>query len=206
MYRLNHILVYPLIQLSAYPKDFSRELLKPVMKKYFSEQIEYLNDIFCGTGHGRKTFQKIINTFDKRTCGANDNSNNNNNNCYYNNTNKNQTVAIRWVLQIGSKTKKYIERFGFRVAFQTDPILKNILCKSKDKLILNSYAGVCELKYSCGSAYNDETKKKIISRSIEHQPESIKWNCTSSGAIGIPGNAKRNARFNSTCYTPKLSP
>ena len=140
MYRLNHILVYPLIQLSAYSKDFSRELLKPVMKKYFSEQIEYLNDIFCETGHGRKILQKIINTFDKRTCGANDNSNNNNNNSYYNNTNKNQTVAIRWVLQIGSKTKKYIERFGFRVAFQTDSILKNILCKSKDKLILNSYA------------------------------------------------------------------
>ena len=49
-----------------------------------------------------------------------------------------------------------------------DPNLKNILCKSKDKLILNSYAGVCELKYSCGSAYNGETKTKIISRSIEH--------------------------------------
>ena len=76
------------------------------MKKYLSEQIEYLNDIFCETGHCRKTLQKIINSFDKRTCGANDNSNNNNNNSYYNNTNKNQTVAIRWVLQIGSKTKK----------------------------------------------------------------------------------------------------
>ena len=61
-----------------------------------------------------------------------------------------------------------MEKFGFRVAFQTDPNLKNILCKSKDKLILNSYAGVCELKYSCGSAYNGETKTKIISRSIEH--------------------------------------
>ena len=87
-----------------------------------------------------------------------------------------------------------------------DPISKNILCKSKDKLILISYAGVCELKYSRGSAYNGETKKKIISRSIEHQQESIKCNCTSSGAIGMPGNAKRNARANSTGYTPKLSP
>ena len=89
MYRLNHILVYPLIQLSAYSKDFLRELLKSVVKKYLSEEIEYLNDIFCETGHGRKTLQKIINSFDKRTCGANDSSSNNNNNSDNNNTNKN---------------------------------------------------------------------------------------------------------------------
>ena len=28
--------------------------------------------------------------------------------------------------------KKHIQKFGFRVAFQTSPILKNILCKNKD--------------------------------------------------------------------------
>ena len=39
-----------------------------------------------------------------------------------------------------------------------------------------------ELKCSCGSVYNGETKKKIISRSIEHQQESIKGNWSSSGA------------------------
>ena len=38
-----------------------------------------------------------------------------------------------------------------------------------------------ELKCSCGSVYNGETKK-IISRSIEHQQESIKGNWSSSGA------------------------
>ena len=60
--------------------------------------------------------------------------------------------------------------------------LKDIFCKNKDKLIPNSYAGVYELKCSCGSVYNGETKKKIISRSIEHQQESIKGNWSSSGA------------------------
>ena len=39
-----------------------------------------------------------------------------------------------------------------------------------------------ELKCSCGSVYNGETKKKIISRSIEHQQESIKGNWSSSWA------------------------
>ena len=39
-----------------------------------------------------------------------------------------------------------------------------------------------ELKCSCGSAYHGETKKKIISTSIQHQQESIKCNWSSSGA------------------------
>ena len=39
-----------------------------------------------------------------------------------------------------------------------------------------------ELKSSCGSTYNGETKKKIISRPIEHQQESIKGNWSSFGA------------------------
>ena len=41
---------------------------------------------------------------------------------------------------------------------------------------------MCELKSPCGSVNNGETKKKIVSRSIEHQQESIKGNWTSSGA------------------------
>ena len=62
------------------------------------------------------------------------------------------------------------------------PNLNNILCKNKDKLIRNSYPGVYELKCSCESVYNGERKKKTISRSTEHQQESIKVNWSSSGA------------------------
>ena len=42
-----------------------------------------------------------------------------------------------------------------------------------------------ELKCSFGSVYNGETKKKIISRLIEHQQESIKGNRSSSGATEL---------------------
>ena len=59
---------------------------------------------------------------------------------------------------------------------------------------------------SCGFVYNGETKKKIISASIERQQESIKCNWSSSGANKMSGNAQRIARANSTGYTPKLSP
>ena len=116
------------------------------------EEIEFRTDIFCENGHDRKTLAKVINSAEKRTRGINNNNKNNN-------TNKKQTVTISWVAKIGSKIKREIQKFGFRVAFQTDPNLNNILCKNKDKLIPNSYHGVCELKCSCASVDNGETKK-----------------------------------------------
>ena len=115
----------------------------------------------------------MINSFEKKTRSTNNNNNN---------TNKKQTITFPWIPKIGPKIKKEIQKFGFRVAFQTGPNLKNILYKKKDKLIPNSYPGVYELKWSCGSVYNGERKKKIISRLIEHQQESIKGNWPSSGA------------------------
>ena len=96
---------------------------------------------------------------------------------------KKQTTTFPWVPKIGPKIKKEIQKFGFRVAFQIGPNLKNTSCKNKDKLITNSIPGVYESKCSCGSVYNNESKKKIISRSIGNQKERIKSNWSSSGAI-----------------------
>ena len=151
-------------------KEFLARATKICFEKYLREEIEYLTDIFCQNGHNRKTLQKIINSFEKKTHGTNNNNNNN----------KKQTVTIPWEPKIGPKIKNEIQRFGFRVAFPTGPNLKNILCKNKDKLIPNSYPVVYKLKCSCGSVYNGEAAKKIISRSIEHQQESMKRNWSSS--------------------------
>ena len=62
----------------------------------------------------------------QETRGTNNNNNNNNNNNDNNNINKKQTVTISWVPKIGPKIKKEKQKFGFRVAFQTSPKLKNI--------------------------------------------------------------------------------
>ena len=85
-------------------------------------EIEYLTDTFCESGHGRKTLKKIINDFEKKTRSTSNN----------NNTNKKHTITFPWIPKIGLKIKKEIQKFGFRVAFQTGPNLKNILCKNKD--------------------------------------------------------------------------
>ena len=50
------------------------------------------------------------------------------------------------------------------------------------KLLPNSYPGVYELQCSCQLRYLGETKKKILSRVIEHQQHSLKRIWESSGA------------------------
>ena len=151
-------------------KGFLARATKICSKKYLRAEIQYLTDIFCENGHDRKQLQKIINNFEKKSHSTNNNNNSN--------TNKKKTITFPWIPKIGPKIKKEIQKFGFRVAFKR--VL--FLCKNKDKLIPNSYPGVYRLKCSCGSVYNGETKKKIISRSRKHQQESIKGNWSSYGA------------------------
>ena len=110
-------------------KRFLARATKICSEKYL--EIGYLTDTFCKNGR-QKQLQKKINSFEKKS------TNNNNNN----NTNEKQTINFPWVPKIGPKIKKEIQKFGFRVAFQVGPNLKNILCKNNDKLIPNSYPGV----------------------------------------------------------------
>ena len=67
-------------QLPAYSNDFLRELLQSFLKNYLREEIEFRTDIFCENGHDRKTLAKVINSFEKRTRGINNNNKNNNTN------------------------------------------------------------------------------------------------------------------------------
>ena len=92
---------------------------------------------------------------------------------------KKKTITFPWIPKIGPKIKKESQKFRCRVTFRVELNLSNILCKNNDKLIPYSHPGVYKLKSSCGSVYNSETKKKIISRLID---------CRLS-----------------ICYTPKLS-
>ena len=88
-------------------KGFLARANKICSEKYLWAEIEYLTDIFCENGHDRKTLQKIINSFEKKTRSTNNNNNNN--------SNKKQRITFRWVPKIGQKIKTEIQKFGFRV-------------------------------------------------------------------------------------------
>ena len=60
-------------------KGFLARATKICSEKYLRAEIQYLTDIFCENGHNRKTLQKIINNFEKKTHGTNKNNNNNTN-------------------------------------------------------------------------------------------------------------------------------
>ena len=56
------------------------------------------------------------------------------------------------------------------------------MCQNKSKLVPNSYPDVYTLNCICNAKYIGETKKKVITRTIEHQQDSIKGMWESSGA------------------------
>ena len=108
--------------------------------------------MFCENGHEQKILQKMINNFEKKARSINNNVNTN--------TDKKQTITFPWIPKIGPKIKKEIQKFRFRLGFQTGPNLKNVLCKNKDKLIPNSYPGFYELKCSCRLVHNGEMRNE----------------------------------------------
>ena len=69
-----------------------------------------------------------------------------------------------------------------KTVFTSGANLRSILCQNKSKLIPHSYPGVYTLNCSCNADYIGETKKKVITRTIEHQQDSIKGKWKSSGA------------------------
>ena len=60
--------------------------------------------------------------------------------------------------------------------------LKNFICRNKSKLLPNSSPGVYQLDCTCKTLYIGETKRKVITRAIEHQQDSFNGKWESSGA------------------------
>ena len=83
---------------------------------------------------------------------------------------------------LGPKLRKEFKKKKIKTVFTSGANLKSILCQNKSKLIPNSYPGVYTLNCSCNAEYIGETKKKVITRTIEHQQDSIKGKWESSGA------------------------
>ena len=83
---------------------------------------------------------------------------------------------------LGPKLRKEFKKKKIKTVFTSGANLKSILCQNKSKLIPHSYPGVYTLNCSCNAEYIGETKKKVITRTIEHQQDSIKGKWESSGA------------------------
>ena len=57
-----------------------------------------------------------------------------------------------------------------------------MICRNESKLLPNSFPGVYQLDCTCKALYIGETKKKVITRIIEHQQDSFNEKWESSGS------------------------
>ena len=131
--------------------------------KYLDEDLNFLVDMFVENGHGQNYLNSIINE-NKHQAPNTENKDSN-------------IVQLPWIPLIGPKIRKELQKTGCKVIFTSATKLKNILCNNKSKLLLNSYPGVYELSCDCGGKYIGETKKRVLTRSIEHQEDIMtgKW-------------------------------
>ena len=91
-------------------------------------------------------------------------------------------VKLSWVPKLGPKLRKEFKKFVIKSIFSSGRNLKNLICRNKSKLLPNSFPGVYQLDCTCNALYIGETKKKVITRTIEHQQDSFNGKWESSGA------------------------
>ena len=81
-----------------------------------------------------------------------------------------------------TKVKKGILKIWHKNDFTSGRNLKNWICRNKSKVLPKSFSGVYQLDCTCNALYIGETKKKVITRTIEHQQDSFNGKWESSGA------------------------
>ena len=78
--------------------------------------------------------------------------------------------------------REEFKKFSIKTIFTLRCNLKNLICRNKSKLLPNSFLGVYQLDFTCNALYIGETKKKVITRTIEHQQDRLNGKWESSGA------------------------
>ena len=91
-------------------------------------------------------------------------------------------VKLPWVPKLGPKLRREFKKFDIETIFTSGRNLKNLICRNKSKLLPNSFPGVYQLDCTCNALYIGETKKKVITRTIEHQQDSFNGKQESSDA------------------------
>ena len=141
-------------------KGFVSRSKKLCSEKYLDGELNFLVDMFVENGHDRNHSYSIIRK------------------------NKHQVpkyarniFKLPWIPILGPKKRIELLNTGCRVIFTSAAKLKNILFNNKSKLLPNSYPRVYELSCDYGGEYIGEAKKRVLTRSIEHQEDGMaeKW-------------------------------
>ena len=72
-------------------------------------------------------------------------------------------------IETWTKVKKGILNIWQKNHFYFGRNLKNLICRNKSKMLPYSFAGVYQLDCTCKALYIGGTKKKVLTRTKEHQ-------------------------------------
>ena len=91
--------------------------------------------------------------------------------------NENIETIENKIVKLPEELKKSI-----KTIFTSGCDLKNLICRNKSELFPNSFPGVYQLDCTCNAPNISETKKNVITRTIEHQHDSCnrKWESSST--------------------------
>ena len=134
----------------------------------FFPRKKFLIDIFVRNGYKKKLLKNLV-----VEC-------NNKKNNKYNHENNTQTrdytnlKRLPWILNISPKIKREFKKIGKALPSRRGKNLQRILCqKNKPKLLPNSQPGVYQLDCLCNGKYIGKLKKRVFTRCIEHQQNSM---------------------------------
>ena len=147
-------------------KGFLARAWRICSQQHREDEFEFLIKIFVENGHNENTLRKTAREYIPPEFRNDSESKDNDND-------SKPIVKVPWIPGITPKLKKLYKQKGFKVICTSSPNLKSILCRNKDRLLPNSSLGVYELDCTCGKPYVGETKKKILTRALQHQKDSL---------------------------------
>ena len=131
--------------------------------KYLPAELEFIKNVFIENGYDRGKLEKLIKETSK------------NNKKQVKDKKATHYTSLPWIPSLSQKLKKSFRKAGCDVSFKAPRNLSSILTsKNKPQLPKNSQPGVYFIPTSCKAGYTGETKKRVATRSIEHEKAVFK--------------------------------
>ena len=156
-------------------KGFLSRALHICSENHLPQEIDFLINVFVENGHSITVLEKVSEKYMKNIIFKKEEVN-------IEIIKNDKIVKLPWVRKLGPRLSWEFKKFGIKTTFTSGSNLKNLICRNKSKLLPNSFPGVYQLDCTCNVLYIGETRKKFITRTIEHQQYSFSRRCVSSGA------------------------
>ena len=176
-------------------KGFLNRALAICSTKYLNEEMDFLVNIFVENGYKRDDLEKMV-----KEIKSKNNEEETVEQTPKEDTHPKQTITLPWIPGVSTRLRKVYRKAGYKVVFKSGKSIGSILTsRNKDKLPKNSYPGVYRIPCSCGiTPYRGHTKKKVNSRTKQHEADVEKQRWDNSAIAMHSKNCKGRIEFENT--------